>query len=88
MRPTAGLGPTRGPLPGGPFLCGRGLPLEQAVQVRWNGHMVPYIEAETDRDLAFTLGMVHAHLREALQTALTMAEQTITTLRRVREAMA
>lgn len=40
-----------------------GLPLEQPVAVRWNDHQVPWIEAATDRDLAFTLGLVHAHLR-------------------------
>ena len=40
-----------------------GLPLEQAVTVRWNEFAVPYIEADSDRDLAFTLGLVHAHLR-------------------------
>ena len=39
------------------------LPLDRPVSVRWNEHLVPYIEAGTDRDLAFTLGMVHAHLR-------------------------
>jgi len=39
------------------------LPLEQAVTVRWNGYGVPWIEAQTDHDLAFTLGLVHAHLR-------------------------
>src|ERR1700730_10431184 len=39
------------------------LPLEQAVTVRWNGYGVPWIEARTDHDLAFTLGLVHAHLR-------------------------
>ena len=42
-----------------------GLPLEQPATVRWNAQLVPYIEAGTDRDLAFCLGMVHAHLREA-----------------------
>jgi penicillin amidase len=40
-----------------------GLPLEQAVTVRWNRYGVPWIEARTDRDLAFTLGLIHAHLR-------------------------
>jgi penicillin amidase len=39
------------------------LPLERAVTVRWNGYGVPWIEAQTDHDLAFTLGLVHAHLR-------------------------
>lgn len=42
-----------------------GLPLDKPVSVRWNQHHVPYIEAETDDDLAFTLGLVHAHLRGA-----------------------
>lgn len=40
-----------------------GLPLEKPVVVHWDDHQIPFIEAETDRDLAFTLGMVHAHLR-------------------------
>lgn len=40
-----------------------GLPLERPVRIFWNTHQVPYIVAETDRDLAFTLGLVHAHLR-------------------------
>jgi penicillin amidase len=41
----------------------RRLPLDQAVTVRWNQYQVPWIEAQTDHDLAFTLGLVHAHLR-------------------------
>jgi penicillin amidase len=41
------------------------LPLERPVTVRWDQHQVPFIEAETDRDLAFTLGLVHGHLRGA-----------------------
>lgn len=41
----------------------QGLPLEYPVQVRWNEYMVPYIRAESDEDLAFTLGLVHTHLR-------------------------
>jgi penicillin G amidase len=40
------------------------LPLQHKVTIRWNEHAVPYIDAESDRDLAFTLGLVHAHLRE------------------------
>lgn len=39
------------------------LPLQRPAVVRWNEHQVPFIEAETDRDLAFVFGMVHAHLR-------------------------
>lgn len=41
------------------------LPLEQPATIRWNAQLVPFIEAGSDRDLAFCLGMVHAHLREA-----------------------
>lgn len=40
-----------------------GLPLDQPVTIRWNQNQVPYIEAQTDHDLAFALGLVHAHLR-------------------------
>jgi len=39
------------------------LPVERPVTIRWNEHQVPYIEAETDGDAAFALGLVHAHLR-------------------------
>lgn len=39
------------------------LPLEQPVTIYWDEHQIPFIEAQTDRDLAFALGLVHAHLR-------------------------
>ncbi len=39
------------------------LPLEQPVTIYWNAHQVPFIEATTDQDAAFALGLVHAHLR-------------------------
>ncbi len=41
----------------------RNLPLWQPAVIHWNDHQVPYIEAGSDRDLAVTLGLVHAHLR-------------------------
>ncbi|SEP77965.1 penicillin amidase [Faunimonas pinastri] len=41
----------------------RGLPLQGPVRIHWNEHQVPFIEAETDDDLAVALGLVHAHLR-------------------------
>ena len=41
----------------------RGLPLEGRVTIRWNERQVPFIEAESDGDAAFALGLVHAHLR-------------------------
>src|SRR5690349_4394667 len=40
-----------------------GLPVEKPVTISWNRHHVPFIEAETDEDLAIALGIVHAHLR-------------------------
>jgi penicillin amidase len=40
-----------------------GLPLKAPVTVHWDKHQVPFIEAQNDADLAFTLGLVHAHLR-------------------------
>ena len=40
-----------------------GLPVEGQVTVHWNDHQVPFIEADTDADAAFALGLVHAHLR-------------------------
>lgn len=37
--------------------------LAAPVSIRWNDHHVPFIEAESDDDAAFALGLVHAHLR-------------------------
>jgi len=39
------------------------LPIEASVTIHWDDHQIPFIEAERDDDLAFALGMVHAHLR-------------------------
>lgn len=39
------------------------MPFERPVTIHWNAQAVPFIEAETDRDAAFALGLVHAHLR-------------------------
>ncbi len=39
------------------------LPLAEAVVINWNQNQIPFIEAKTDQDAAFTLGLVHAHLR-------------------------
>ncbi len=41
----------------------RDMPLAAPVTIRWDDHQVPWIEAGTDSDLAFALGLVHAHLR-------------------------
>lgn len=39
------------------------LPITAPVTIYWDEHMIPFIEAESDEDLAFALGLVHAHLR-------------------------
>ena len=39
------------------------LPVEQPVRIGWDEHQIPFIEARTDGDAAFALGMVQAHLR-------------------------
>jgi penicillin amidase len=39
--------------------------LQRPVTIRWNQHLVPWIEAESDTDLAYALGIVHGHLRGA-----------------------
>jgi penicillin G amidase len=41
----------------------KALPLERPVTIYWDDHQIPFIEAATDRDAAFALGLVHAHLR-------------------------
>ena len=41
----------------------RGLPLEGRVTVYWSERQIPFVEAETDADAAFALGLAHAHLR-------------------------
>jgi len=44
------------------------LPLKKQAYVYWNDHLVPFIEAGTDEDAAFLLGMVHMHLRFSQMT--------------------
>ena len=38
-------------------------PVSQPVEILWNDHQIPFIEAQRDDDLAAALGIVHAHLR-------------------------
>jgi penicillin amidase len=38
-------------------------PTAAALRITWNDHAVPFVEAESEPDLAVGLGMVHAHLR-------------------------
>ena len=42
-----------------------GAHVSRPVNIWWDEHQVPFIEAETDLDLAVALGMVHGHLRLA-----------------------
>jgi len=48
----------------------RDLPLQAPATIYWDRHMIPFIETEHDADLAFLLGMVHAHLRLGQLTML------------------
>ncbi len=48
----------------------RGLALRAAVDIRWDSHQVPSIEASCDDDLAAGLGVVHGHLRLAQMEAM------------------
>ncbi|HEX5282212.1 MAG TPA: penicillin acylase family protein [Micropepsaceae bacterium] len=42
-----------------------GAPVSHPVGIWWDEHQVPFIDAESDEDLAVALGVVHAHLRLA-----------------------
>ncbi|UCE06682.1 MAG: penicillin acylase family protein, partial [bacterium] len=44
------------------------LPLEKSATIYWDSHLVPFIEAKTDQDCAFLIGIVQAHLRLAQMT--------------------
>ncbi|MCX8132600.1 MAG: penicillin acylase family protein [Roseococcus sp.] len=50
-------------------------PVSAPVTIRWNAQMVPWIEAETDEDLFFALGLVHGHLRGAQIALLRLVSQ-------------
>lgn len=39
--------------------------LSAPVMIRWNAYQVPFVTAQSDRDLAYALGLVHGHLRLA-----------------------
>ncbi len=50
-----------------------GVGLDGPVTIYWNDHQIPFIEAASDDDAAFALGMVHAHLRLAQMSLVRMA---------------
>lgn len=53
----------------------QGLPLERPVTISWTARQIPFVEAETDEDAAFALGLVHAHLRLGqLETARRLSQ--------------
>ena len=41
----------------------RDLPLKGRVTIHWSERQIPFVDAESDGDAAFALGLVHAHLR-------------------------
>jgi penicillin amidase len=41
----------------------KGIPIDNDVAIHWSDHEIPFIEAQSDHDLAPPLGLVHAHLR-------------------------
>jgi penicillin amidase len=45
------------------MLCAQDAPVEMPVRIHWNDHLVQYIDAGSEADLATALGIVHAHLR-------------------------
>ena len=50
-------------------------PVARPVTIHWDAHLIPFIEAETDEDLAVALGVVHAHLRLAQMEMLRLLSQ-------------
>lgn len=52
-----------------------GLPLTTDAVLYWDDHLIPFIEAKTDEDCAFLMGMVHAHLRLGQMTLFLRAAQ-------------
>lgn len=53
----------------------QGAAIAAPVEIRWNDHLVPWVTASTDADLAFALGLVHGHLRGAQIMLLRLAAQ-------------
>ncbi len=49
--------------------------LDDSVTIHWNDHHIPFIEASSDDDAAFALGLVHAHLRLAQMSLVRMIAQ-------------
>lgn len=52
-----------------------GLDVAGPVTIHWDAHQVPFVEAASDADLAYALGLVHAHLRLGQMETLRRASQ-------------
>jgi penicillin amidase len=53
----------------------RVIPSAAAVTIHWNAHLIPFIEAASEADLAVGVGVVHAHLRLAQMEVLRRLSQ-------------
>jgi penicillin G amidase len=53
----------------------RSAPVARPVTIHWDAHQIPFIEAESEADLAVALGVVHAHLRLAQMEMLRLLSQ-------------
>ncbi|MDA8049834.1 MAG: penicillin acylase family protein [Rhodospirillales bacterium] len=51
------------------------LPVARPLVIHWDTHQIPFIEAETEADLAVGVGVVHAHLRLAQMEMLRRLSQ-------------
>lgn len=51
------------------------LPLRAKAEIYWNNHQIPFIQARSDDDLPFLIGLVHAHLRLAQMEILRRLSQ-------------
>ncbi|MEO1273137.1 MAG: penicillin acylase family protein, partial [Myxococcota bacterium] len=51
------------------------LDVQKPVRIYWNAHRVPFVEAQNDDDLAFAIGLVHAHLRGGQLEVFRMVSQ-------------
>jgi penicillin G amidase len=45
------------------FPSNKSWPIRKPVKIYWSENKIPFIEAETDEDCAFAIGVVHAYLR-------------------------
>lgn len=56
-------------------IAGGEAPVQSQVRIYWNDQAVPFVEAENSEDLAFGVGVVHAHLRLGQMAVMKMIAQ-------------